>query len=160
MTIQETIDYITSTARPGDATVAMKLEVVRIPVSDPERAKSFYHETLGWRLDADFLFSENEQAIQLTPKDSDASIHLDIGATGSVTSLLVVSDIDAAREDLLARGVAVSGVFHREGADAQVPGPAPEHADYGSFAAFTDPDGNLWLLQEVNNRLPGRSWDE
>jgi predicted enzyme related to lactoylglutathione lyase len=155
MTVQETVEYITSTARPGNATIDMKLEVVRIPVSDIERSMRFY-ESLGWRLDANFELSENERAIQFTPLGSDASIHFDPDAKGPVTSLLIVSDVDAAREDLVARGVAVSGVFHREGADPQVPGPAPEHADYGSFAAFTDPDGNLWLLQEVKNRLPGR----
>jgi catechol 2,3-dioxygenase-like lactoylglutathione lyase family enzyme len=148
-------EYITSTARPGDATIDTKLEVVRIPVTDVERAKRFY-TSLGWRLDADFLFSENERAIQFTPLGSDASIQFDPSATGSVTQFLVVSDIDATRADLLARGVAVSDVFHREGADAQVPGPAPDHADYGSFVAFSDPDGNVWLVQEVNNRLPGR----
>ena len=161
MTAQETIQYITSTAAAGDATIEMKLEVVRIPVSDVDRAKRFY-QSLGWRLDADFLFSENERAIQFTPLGSDASIQFDIGSTSDPVSamLLVVSDIDAAREDLIDRGIDVSGVFHREGADAQVPGPAPDHADYGSFAAFRDPDGNTWLLQEVNTRLPGRTWDE
>jgi catechol 2,3-dioxygenase-like lactoylglutathione lyase family enzyme len=158
MTAQETIQYITSTAAAGDATVETKLEVMRIPVADADRSMRFY-KSLGWRLDANFLFSEHERAIQFTPLGSDASIQFDIGSTsGPVTGMLVVSDIDAAREDLVARGVEVSGVFHREGDDAQVPGPAPDHFDYGSFAAFTDPDGNVWLLQEVNNRLPGRLW--
>ena len=161
MSTQETIRYITSTAAPGDATVEMKLEVVRLPVADLDRAKRFY-QSLGWRLDADFQFSEHERAIQLTPLGSETSIQLDAtGTPGSIQNLfLVVSDIDAAREDLLARGVEVSGVFHREGADPQVPGPAPDHADYGSFAAFRDPDGNSWLLQEVNTRLPGRTWTD
>ena len=161
MTTEETIRYIVSTAAPGDATVEMKLEVVRLPVADLDRAKRFY-QSLGWRLDADFSFSENERAIQLTPLGSETSIQLDdTGTPGSSNNLfLVVSDIDAAREDLLARGVEVSGVFHREGADPQVPGPAPDRADYGSFAAFRDPDGNSWLLQEVNTRLPGRTWSD
>ena len=155
MTTTLTPQDIISSARPGDATIDLKLEVVRIPVTDVERSKRVY-ESLGWRLDADFRFSENERAVQFTPLGSDASIQFDPGGTGTVTLLLVVSDIETAREDLVARGIAVSEVFHREGADAQVPGVAPGHADYGSFAAFTDPDGNLLLLQEVNNRLPGR----
>jgi catechol 2,3-dioxygenase-like lactoylglutathione lyase family enzyme len=160
MTTAEFVKSITATAVPGDGTIEQKLEVVRIPVSDPERSKRFY-QSLGWRLDADFHFSEDARAIQFTPPGSDASIHLDIGGTGSVNGLLlVVSDIDEAREDLAARGVAVSEVFHREGADPQVPGLAPDRADYASFAAFTDPDGNVWLLQEVNNRLPGRTWTD
>ena len=155
MNTQDIIQTITASAVPGDATVDMNLEVVRIPVSDAERAKRFY-QSLGWRLDADFYFSENERAMQVTPRGSETSIQFDIGAPGSIGGLmLVVSDIDAAREDLVARGVAVSEVFHRDGDDAQVPGPAPGHADYGSFAAFTDPDGNGWLLQEIKNRLPG-----
>jgi len=161
MQTQDFVTYITSTAAAGDATVEAKLEVVRLPVTDLDRAKAFY-QSLGWRLDADFLFSENERAIQFTPLGSDTSIQLDPnGIAGSAQgTFLVVSDIDEAREDLIARGVAVSEVFHREGDDPQVPGPAPGHADYGSFAAFSDPDGNSWLLQEVNNRLPGRLWTE
>lgn len=161
MTIQETVELITSSARPGDATVEAKLEVVRIPVSDLDRSLDFYR-SLGWRLDANFEWSEGQRAIQLTPLGSDASVQLDPdGIPGSLkNTFLVVSDIDAAREDLIARGVKVTGVFHREGADAQVPGPAPEHADYGSYAVFSDPDGNTFLLQEVNNRLPGRLWDD
>ena len=159
MTTQDFVTYITSTAAAGDATVEAKLEVVRLPVADLDRAKAFY-QSLGWRLDADFLFSENERAIQLTPLGSDTSIQLDPnGIPGSAQgTFLVVSDIEEAREDLIARGVDVSEVFHREGDDAQVPGPAPGHADYGSFIAFSDPDGNSWLVQEVNNRLPGRTW--
>ena len=156
MTTAEFIQTITASARPGDGTIDQKLEVVRSPVTDAELSKRFY-QSLGWRLDADFMFDANTRAIQFTPPGSDASIQFDIGATGSVNGLmLVVSDIDAAREDLIARGVAVSGVFHREGDDEQVPGPGPEGASYVSHAAFTDPDGNLWLLQEVKERLPGR----
>ena len=148
-------DYIASTARPGDGTVDMKLEVVRIPVSDVDRAKAFY-TSLGWRLDADFMFSEDERAIQYTPTGSDASIHFDIGGTGSVTSFLAVTDIEAAREDLVDRGIAVSGLFHREGDDAQVPGPSADRASYTTHAAFSDPDGNVWLMQEIKDRIPGR----
>ena len=154
MKVIESIQDIIDTAVPGDGTIDAKLEVVRIPVSDPERSKRFY-QSLGWRLDADFMCDADTRAIQCTPPGSDASIQFDVGGTGSVHGLmLVVSDIDAAREDLVARDVAVSGVFHREGEDPQVPGPGP--VDYTSFAAFADPDGNLWLLQEVKNRLPGR----
>jgi len=154
MTTAEFVQTITASAVPGDGTVDQKLEVVRIPVSDAEASKRFY-QSLGWRLDADFHFDEKTRAIQFTPTGSAASIQFDVGASGSVNGLmLVVSDIDAAREDLLARGVAVSEVFHREGDDPQVPGPGP--ASYTSHAVFTDPDGNLWLLQEVTDRLPGR----
>ena len=161
MTTAEFVKTITDSAAPGDATIDMKLEVVRIPVADLDRAKRFY-QSLGWRLDADFLFSEHERAIQLTPLNSETSIQFEPSENpGTVRNLfLVVSDIDAAREDLIARGVDVSEVFHREGDNPQVPGPAPEHLDYGSFAAFSDPDGNSWLLQEVNNRLPGRTWED
>jgi catechol 2,3-dioxygenase-like lactoylglutathione lyase family enzyme len=155
MTTAEFIQSITATAVPGDGTVDMKLEVVRIPVSDAERAKAFY-QSLGWRVDADFHFDEATRGIQITPTGSDASIHLDIGASGSVTLFLAVSDIEAARQDLVDRGVAVSEVFHREGDDAQAPGPDADRNSYNSYAAFTDPDGNTWLLQEVTDRLPGR----
>ena len=155
MTTAEFVQTIIDSAAPGNGTVEQKLEVVWVPVSDVDRARDFY-QSLGWRLDADFHFSESERAVQLTPTGSDASIHLAPGAPGPITSFLIVSDIDAAREDLLDRGVAVSGVFHREGDDPQVPGHAPDRADYTSYAAFTDPDGNTWLLQEVNNRIPGR----
>ena len=157
MTTADFVKTITDSAVPGDGTVDQKLEVVRIPVTDVDRAKRFY-QSLGWRLDADFHFSADERAVQLTPTGSDASIQLAPGAPGPITMMLVVSDIDEARADLAARGVAVSEVFHREGDDAQVPGPGP--GDYTSFAAFTDPDGNVWLLQEVNNRLPGRLWTD
>jgi catechol 2,3-dioxygenase-like lactoylglutathione lyase family enzyme len=138
----------------------IKLEAVGIPVADIERSKEFY-ASLGWRLDADFDFAPGVHAVQFTPPGSAASVQFGTGgpppAPGPIQGLLlVVSDIDAAREDLLARGVAVSGVFHREGADAQVPGPSEGHADYNSFAAFSDPDGNTWVMQEVRNRLPGR----
>ena len=154
-----------ATQIPSAAKVDMKLEVVVLPVSDVDRAKSFYGG-LGWRLDADFT-SEDFRVVQLTPPGSQCSIHFGKGVTkavpGSVQSLyLVVSDLEAARAELIGRGVAVSEVFH-EGAlgdrfhpDARVSGAAPDRSTYGSFAAFSDPDGNGWLLQEIKTRLPGR----
>ena len=148
---------------PGE----MKLEVVVLPVSDVDRAKRFY-EGLGWRLDADLAVEDGYRVVQLTPPGSACSIIFGEGVTaaapGSSEGLqLSVYDIDAARADLVARGVDVSetfhdatGIFHHAGTDGRVDGPAPEHADYGSFVAFSDPDGNGWLLQEIKTRLPGR----
>jgi catechol 2,3-dioxygenase-like lactoylglutathione lyase family enzyme len=145
----------------------VKLEVVVVPVSDIDRAKRFY-EALGWRLDADLTVDDGYRVVQLTPPGSACSIIFGEGVTsappGSSEGLqLSVYDIDAARADLIARGVDVSesfhdvtGVFHHAGSEGRVSGPAPEHADYGSFAAFSDPDGNGWLLQEIKTRLPGR----
>jgi catechol 2,3-dioxygenase-like lactoylglutathione lyase family enzyme len=141
----------------------MKLEVITIPVSDVERAKAFY-ANLGWRLDADF--NHGGRGIQFTPPGSDCSIHfgthLTTAAPGSVQGLfLIVSDIQAAREDLVRRGVRVSEVFHYAGFNrldpaARLSGPAPDRSSYGSFVSFSDPDGNGWLVQEVTTRLPGR----
>jgi catechol 2,3-dioxygenase-like lactoylglutathione lyase family enzyme len=138
----------------------MKLEVVVIPVSDVDRAKSFYGK-LGWRLDADFVVSETFRAVQFTPPGSPCSIHFGKGLTsaapGSARGLfLVVSDIEAARADLLARGAAVGEVFHRLPGEAPAKGPDPMRRSYASYATFSDPDGNEWLLQEVTARLPGR----
>jgi catechol 2,3-dioxygenase-like lactoylglutathione lyase family enzyme len=145
----------------------VKLEVVVLPVSDVDRAKRFY-EGLGWRLDADLAIEDGYRVVQLTPSGSACSIIFGEGVTsaspGSSEGLqLSVYDIDEARDDLIARGVDVgeafhdvTGVFHHVGAEKRVSGPAPEHADYGSFAAFSDPDGNGWLLQEIKARLPGR----
>jgi len=145
----------------------MKLEVVVVPVSNVDRAKRFY-EGLGWRLDADLAVEDGYRVVQLTPPGSACSIIFGEGVTtappGSSEGLqLSVYDIDAAREDLAARGVEVSetfhdatGIFHHAGTAGRVNGPAPEHADYGSFVAFSDPDGNGWLLQEIKTRLPGR----
>jgi len=143
--------------------VEMKLEVVTLPVSDVDRAKSFY-QSLGWRLDGDFTFGDDIRAIQLTPPQSGCSISFGKGLTkaepGSTQRFeLVVSDIDAAREDLISRGVEVSEVFHRDGARL-LPGPDPERRSYLSYASFNDPDGNGWLLQEVNARPPGRAWED
>jgi catechol 2,3-dioxygenase-like lactoylglutathione lyase family enzyme len=144
-----------------------RLEVVVVPVSDIDRAKEFYG-SLGWRLDADLAKDDDYRVVQFTPPGSTCSIIFGSGLTaappGSFEGLqLTVYDIDEARADLLGRGVDVSesfhdvtGVFHHAGTNGRVDGPAPEHADYGSFAAFSDPDGNGWLLQEIKNRLPGR----
>jgi len=145
------------------STIDMKLEVVTIPVSDVDRAKAFY-ERLGWRLDADFAVSDTVRAVQFTPPRSGASISFGSGLTpaepGSAQRLeLVVSDIVAARDDLIARGVEVSELFHR-GATGFEPGLDPDRRSYLSYASFNDPDGNGWLLQEVNERLPGRTWED
>jgi catechol 2,3-dioxygenase-like lactoylglutathione lyase family enzyme len=144
-------------------TVDMKLQVVTLPVSDVDRAKRFY-ESLGWRLDNDVSFSEEIRGVQFTPPHSDCSITIGTGLTntapGSVQRLeLVVSDIEAARADLVRRGVEVSEVFHR-GKSGLLPGPDPERRSYLSYASFSDPDGNGWLLQEITTRLPGREWED
>jgi catechol 2,3-dioxygenase-like lactoylglutathione lyase family enzyme len=152
-----------STENPTAGTIDMKLEVVTLPVSDVDRAKRFY-ESLGWRLDADFAFSDEVRGVQLTPPRSECSIHFGTGITtaepGSVQRLLLaVEDIDAAREDLIGRGVEVSEVFHREDGEFP-PGPDPERGTYMTYASFSDPDGNGWLLQEVKERPPGREWED
>jgi catechol 2,3-dioxygenase-like lactoylglutathione lyase family enzyme len=146
----------------------MKLEVVVVPVSDVDRAKAFYAESLGWRLDADFPVEDSYRVLQLTPPGSGCSIIFGAGLTsappGSAQGLqLSVYDIDEARDDLVARGIDVSETFHDEtgifrhaGTEGRASGPAPDHADYGSFVSFSDPDGNGWLLQEIRTRLPGR----
>src|SRR5688572_9736143 len=147
-------------AASSAGTVDMKLEVVVIPVSDVGRAKRFYGN-LGWRLDADFVVGD-AFLVQFTPPGSPCSIHFGTGLTsavpGSASGLyLVVSDIEAARAELVARGVDVSDVFHRAGpGKPPLSGRDPERRSYVSFATFTDPDGNTWLLQEVTVRLPGR----
>jgi catechol 2,3-dioxygenase-like lactoylglutathione lyase family enzyme len=147
-------------------TVNMKLEVITIPVSDVDRAKAFY-EGLGWRLDADISRGENFRVVQFTPPHSECSISIGkgLGAVFGVGEMpagsqqrleLVVSDIEAARDDLIGRGVDVGEVFHVAGGRAA--GPDPDRTSYGSYATFRDPDGNSWLLQEVTTRLPGRVW--
>ncbi len=147
----------------------MKLEVVVLPVSDVDRAKEFYGG-LGWRLDADRAAGDNFRIVQLTPPGSECSIQFGTGITsaapGSAQDLyLIVSDIEAARAELAARGAEVSEVFHegapgarfeQNGKNGRVSGPAPNDASYGSFVSFSDPDGNGWLFQEVTTRLPGR----
>jgi catechol 2,3-dioxygenase-like lactoylglutathione lyase family enzyme len=151
----------TASETPRVRIVDMKLEVVVVPVSDVDRAKRFYGE-LGWRLDADFVVGNEFRVVQFTPPGSPASIHFGTGLTstapGSASGLyLVVSDIEAARGALVDRGVNVSEVFHRVGPGRPpLSGPDPERRSYSSFATFSDPDGNGWLLQEVTTRLPGR----
>ena len=165
----ETHDAATATSVP---TVDMKFEIVVIPVSDVDRAKEFYTR-LGWRLDADYDNGNDFRVIQFTPPGSGCSVifgkNVTGAAPGSVQGLyLIVSDIEAARGNLLRRGVQISEVFHGA-ADAysgpdepylfgriRVNGPDPEHGSYRSFASFSDPDGNGWLFQEITTRLPGR----
>jgi catechol 2,3-dioxygenase-like lactoylglutathione lyase family enzyme len=137
------------------ANVDMKLEVVVIPVADIERSKRFYGG-LGWRLDADLSRGDDFRVVQYTPPGSPCSVHFGKGITSAAPgsaqrTYLVVSDIEAARAELLDRGVDVSAVFNREGS-----GLDPERRSYSSFATFPDPDGNSWLLQEITVRLPGR----
>jgi catechol 2,3-dioxygenase-like lactoylglutathione lyase family enzyme len=150
----------TSTERPEVGTIDMKLEVVTLPVADVDRAKRFYL-SLGWRLDADFAAGDDIRGVQFTPPHSPCSIHIGKGLTakepGSVDRLiLAVADIDAARADLVDRGVDVSEVY-----EARPPGfESLEGRSYFAYASFSDPDGNGWLLQEVTTRLPGREWDD
>ncbi|TCC33128.1 VOC family protein [Kribbella speibonae] len=147
----------------------LKLEAVVVPVADADRSKEFY-SGLGWRLDADFAFDNGFRVVQFTPPGSPASVQFGTNITsaepGTAQGLyLVVSDVEAARSELLAHGAKVSEVFHPAAPGAQfeagdtsgrVTGPADERSSYGSFATFSDPDGNTWLLQEVTKRLPGR----
>jgi catechol 2,3-dioxygenase-like lactoylglutathione lyase family enzyme len=153
----------------GGEEVDLKLEVVVIPVSDVERAKRFY-ESLGWRLDADFPFDNGFRVVQFTPPGSEASFQfgtkITSAAPGSAHGLyLIVSDIEASRAALAAKGVDISEVFYAgapgaqfqtESTEGRISGRQPDHASYSSFATFSDPDGNTWLLQEVTTRLPGR----
>jgi catechol 2,3-dioxygenase-like lactoylglutathione lyase family enzyme len=164
----------TNAVRGIDTSVApvdMKFEIVVIPVSDVDRAKEFYAK-LGWRLDADFDNGKDFRIVQFTPHGSGCSIifgkNVTAAAPGSAQGLyLIVSDLQAARQALLDRGIAVSEVFHNEGVytgtdetylfgRVRVSGPDPEHHSYRSFASFKDPDGNGWLFQEITARLPGR----
>jgi catechol 2,3-dioxygenase-like lactoylglutathione lyase family enzyme len=158
-----------STSNASVKNVDLKLEVVIIPVSDVDRAKKFYGN-LGWRLDADFPFDNGFRVVQFTPPGSGCSVQfgtkITSAAPGSAQGLyLIVSDIEAARDELVARGVEVSEVFHPmtpgaqfqpNGTSGRVSGPAADHGSYRSFATFSDPDGNGWLLQEITTRLPGR----
>jgi catechol 2,3-dioxygenase-like lactoylglutathione lyase family enzyme len=159
-----TTDAVTTAATEAELSpIDMKIEVVTLPVSDVDRAKSFY-QSLGWRLDADFNFGEDVRAVQFTPTHSNASIAFGKGLTtaepGSSQRLeIVVSDIEAARADLISRGVEVSGLFHR-GEHGLEPGPDPERRSYLTYATFSDPDGNGFILQEVTTRLPGRLWED
>jgi catechol 2,3-dioxygenase-like lactoylglutathione lyase family enzyme len=148
---------------PAAATVDLKLEVVVIPVADVERSKRFY-EGLGWRVDGDFRNGPDWRAVQMTPPGSPCSIHFGTGisaaAPGSVKNLyLAVSNMAAARAELLGRGVEVSEPFHFTSiGGAPQPGPHPEGRSYATHATFSDPDGNSWLLQEITTRLPGRGF--
>ena len=158
-----------ATSEGGTTQVDLKLEVVVIPVADVDRAKAFY-ERLGWRLDADFPFDNGVRIVQFTPPGSPGSIQfgdkLTAAAPGSAENLyLIVSDVQAAHDELAGLGVAVSDVFHPgepgaqfqpDGKGARLAGRSPDGASYGSFATFSDPDGNRWLLQEITTRLPGR----
>ena len=152
----------TSAQTSEAGTADMKLEVVTVPVSDVDRAKRFY-QGLGWRLDADLTAGDAFRVVQFTPTRSVCSVSFGKGLTtgkpGSVQRLLLaVSDINAARTDLVDRGVEVSEVFHLAG--GPVPGEDPEGRSYQSYASFSDPDGNEWLLQEITARLPGREWQD
>src|SRR5678815_956263 len=151
----------TALAASRAQSVPMKLEAIVIPVADVERAKRFYGR-LGWRLDADFVVGNDFRVVQFTPPGSQCSIQFGKGTAPAVPGsasglLLVVSDIEAAHAELVDRDVQVSEVFHRAGPGSPpVNGPDPERRSYSSFATFSDPDGNGWLLQEINTRLPGR----
>jgi catechol 2,3-dioxygenase-like lactoylglutathione lyase family enzyme len=142
--------------------VDMRLEVVTVPVTDVDRAKEFYL-SLGWRLDADIAAGDAFRVVQVTPTHSTCSVAFGKGVTtgepGSVHRLiLAVDDIDAARGALVDRRIEVSEVFHLAG--GRVPGRDPENRSYQTYAAFSDPDGNEWLLQEITSRLPGREWQD
>jgi catechol 2,3-dioxygenase-like lactoylglutathione lyase family enzyme len=157
-----------ATQDPGARTVDQKLEVVVIPVSDVDRAKRFY-EGLGWRVDADFANGDDWRLLQLTPPGSPCSVMFGKGFTSAVPgsvqgTFLVVDNLETARAELVGHGVDVSEVFHFEGnrlvvgTKGRTPGRDPEGRSYLSFASFSDPDGNSWLLQEVTTRLPGRGF--
>jgi catechol 2,3-dioxygenase-like lactoylglutathione lyase family enzyme len=166
-----TTDQSGERSGPSAEKADMKLEVVVIPVSDVDRAKEFY-ERLGWRLDADRAVGDDFRLIQLTPPGSAGSIQFGAGLTSATPGsaqalLLIVSDVEATRDDLAKRGVEISEVYHcatgtacrfkdADGLFERVNGPAPDHTSYSSFASFSDPDGNAWVLQEVTARLPGR----
>ena len=170
VTVTTTDATTESATREADAPKAdLKLEVIVIPVADADRSKQFYAD-LGWRLDADFGLDNGFRVVQFTPPGSAASIQfgskITAAAPGSARGLyLIVSDDQAARDTLAGLGVEISEVFHPGAPGAQfardtvdrLSGPAPDHATYGSFATFSDPDGNEWLLQEVTARLPGRT---
>jgi predicted enzyme related to lactoylglutathione lyase len=153
------VDSATSTEAAEPSTIDMALEVVTLPVSDVDRAKSFY-QSLGWRFDIDLVVSDEIRTVQITPPHSGCSIQFGKGGTdaepGSTSGLiLAVTDIDAAREDLVSRGVDVSEVQ-----EARPPGFEEGGRSYFARASFSDPDGNGWQLQEITTRLPGREWED
>ena len=162
----QTLDKDTTGLHPA-ATIDLKIEVVVLPVSDVDRAKQFY-ESLGWRLDADFTNGEDWRLVQMTPPGSPCSVMFGKGFTSAVPgsvqgTFLVVDDVEAARTELIGHGVNVSDVFHFDRmllraaeTKGRVTGPDPEGRSYFSFASFSDPDGNSWLLQQVTTRFPGR----
>lgn len=164
-TEQARSEAASTTGKPG--TVDMKLEVVVVPVSDVDRAKQFY-AGLGWRLDVDIATDDQFRVVHFTPPGSHCSLLFGKGVTteapGSSQGLhLIVSDVEAARAELVSRGVDVSeifhdvgGVFHHAGEEGRVSGLHPARKSYGSFASFSDPDGNGWVFQEVTERFPGR----
>jgi catechol 2,3-dioxygenase-like lactoylglutathione lyase family enzyme len=146
----------------GPPAVPLRFEVALLAVTDVDRAKAFY-ERLGWRLDADFPLGDHDRIVQFTPPGSPTSIQFGTGLTdmepGSAEGLyLIVDDVDAARNDLIARGAQVSEIWHGRGLgkEGMEPGPDPKRTSYASFASFADPDGNRYLLQEIKQRLPGR----
>lgn len=146
----------------SESTVSMRFEVTTLPVADVDRAKSFYL-ALGWHLDVDLNFDETTRVVQFTPIGSPASFQFGTGMTtmspgiGSLQNLyLIVDDVTAARDELISRGADVSEIWHRGPRGVKEPGVDPEHNSYNSFATFSDPDGNTWLLQELTTRLPGR----
>jgi catechol 2,3-dioxygenase-like lactoylglutathione lyase family enzyme len=157
-----------ATTAPEAGTLDLRLEVVVLPVSDVDRAKDFYTEALRCRLDADFTAPDGLRVVQVTPPGSRCSIifgaALTSAAPGSTQGLIfVVENIERAQAELVASGVEMSdvfhdvgGVFHHAGTEGRLPGPDPERRSYSSFASFSDPDGNGWLLQEITTRLPGR----
>jgi len=158
------IEMSTETQAPKTSTADFKLEVVILPVTDAERSKRFF-ASIGWREDADFVFTDDFRVLQFTPPGSEASVIFGTGVTSAVPGsagslLLAVDDVEAARAELIERGVDVSEVFHgvpfAADGSRRVAGPDPERKSYGSYATFADPDGNEFLLQEVTSRLPGR----
>jgi catechol 2,3-dioxygenase-like lactoylglutathione lyase family enzyme len=144
---------------PSVATVPMRFEVTTLPVADVDRAKDFY-QRLGWRLDIDFEPAPHTRGVQFTPPGSPASIQFGVGLTTMSEPLqgllLIVEDIEAARDELMSFGVDVSEIWHTEPGKGREPGLDPERRSYSSRASFADPDGNEWQLQEITERLPGR----
>jgi catechol 2,3-dioxygenase-like lactoylglutathione lyase family enzyme len=152
-------DTTTAAETSGVSTVPMRFEVTALPVADVDRAKAFYQK-LGWRLDIDFHPTKDTRGVQFTPPGSAASIHFGEGLTTMTQPLqgllLIVDDIDVARDELIGRGIDVSEVFHIDPDRGRVPGRDPQGRSYFSRASFADPDGNAWQLQEITERLPGR----
>ena len=145
----------------GAARVDVKIEVALIPISDVDRAKEFY-KRLGWRLDADDAPAKNVRIVQFTPPGSGCSVTFGNGLTaaapGSAAAALIVSDIEAAHDELIRRGIDASQMWHGAAfpEEARLPGPDPKRTSYGTFCSFSDPDGNTWIVQEVTTRRPGR----